>query len=213
MYACILISLTIAVCVAEAKVEFPIQEQKVVFEGAKVNSFLELSLRTTKPALTPEQTLLLRQALVAKFSRTTGAHLKGKSKSSGIVKPEYADQRGNSGGMHRYQGVGTAIRNTANLRSGTVQGPRKHDPPEAPAPSAAPSGGGPWWLNPPPWWLPPPPEWGSPPPSVYSPFYSPYSIQQAGAMSPSQNAAPAYTPTPLPYFFLEMGQRLRGQRN
>ena len=205
MYACILISLTIAVCVVEAKVEFPIQEQKVVFEGAKVNSFLELSSRTTKPALTPEQTLLLRQALVAKFSRKAS----GKSKNSGIVKPEYDDQRGNSGGMHRYQGVGTAIRNTANLRSGTVQGPRKHDPPEA----HAPSGGGPWWLNPPPWWLPPPPEWGSPPPSVYSPFYSPYSIQQAGAMSPSQNAAPAYTPTPLPYFFLEMGQRLRGQRN
>ena len=174
-----------------------------------MNSFLELSSRTTKPALTPEQTLLLRQALVAKFSRKAS----GKSKTSGIVKPEYADQRGNSGGMHRYQGVGTAIRNTANLRSGTVQGPRKHDPPEAPAPSAAPSGGGPWWLNPPPWWLPPPPEWGSPPPSVYSPFYSPYSIQQAGAASPSQNAAPAYTPTPLPYFFLEMGQRLRGQRN
>ena len=35
MYACILISLTIAVCVVEAKVEFPIQEQKVVFEGAR----------------------------------------------------------------------------------------------------------------------------------------------------------------------------------
>ena len=209
MYACILISLTIAVCVVEAKVEFPIQEQKVVFEGAKVNSFLELSSRTTKPALTPEQTLLLKQALVAKFSRKAS----GKSKNSGIVKPEYADQRGNSGGMHRYQGVGTAIRNTANLRSGTVQGPRKHEVHhEEPEPPAA-HGGGPWWLNPPPWWLPPPPEWGSPPPSVYSPFYSPYSIQQAGAASPSQNAAPAYTPTPLPYFFLEMGQRLRGQRN
>merc|ERR1712224_648787 len=127
---------------------------------------------------------------MAKFNKNSGgSQLKSNtnSRKSSIVKPEYADQRGIDDGAHRF--ASAHISAGAGAHAGAHAG-----------------GGGPWWLNPPPWWLPPPPEWGSPPPSVYSPFYSPYSIQQSGGQSPSQNAAPAYTPTPLPYFFLQMGQ-------
>ena len=152
----------------------------------KLSTFLELSSRITKPSLTPEQTLLMRKKLAAKFGggvSTSNSHLRGNSKNSGIVKPQYADQRGINDGMHRYQGVGATIRNAANLGAGTAQSQKAA---AGAAVNGKVGGGGPWWLNPPPWWLPPPPEWGSPPPSVYSPFYSPYSIQQSGGQSPSQ---------------------------
>jgi len=176
----------------------------------KLSSFLELSSRINAPKLTPEQTLLMRQKLAAKFSSGVSTQLRGnnnnnnnikKSSNNGIVKPQYADQRGINDGMHRYQGVGATIEHAVQAGQQGMQGQRA-------AAGASVHGkvgaGGPWWLNPPPWWLPPPPEWGSPPPSVYSPFYSPYSIQQSGGMSAGQNSAPAYSPTPLPYFFLQM---------
>lgn len=183
--------------------------------ATKLSSFLELSARINAPKLTPEQTLLMRKKLAAKFSggvSTSKTQLRGNNKdnrhnsetrNNGIVKPQYADQRGINDGMHRYQGVGATIEHAVRMGQQGMQGQK----------AAAGAGvhgqvgaGGPWWLNPPPWWLPPPPEWGSPPPSVYSPFYSPYSIQQSGGMNPAHNSAPAYTPTPLPYFFLQMDQ-------
>jgi hypothetical protein len=154
------------------------------------SSFLEVEEGAKAPKLSPKEQLLMRARLMAKFNKKGGdSQLKSNtgSRKSSIVKPEYADQRGIDDGAHRFASAHTSA--GAGAHAGAHAG-----------------GGGPWWLNPPPWWLPPPPEWGSPPPSVYSPFYSPYSISQPQGMNPAQNHAPAYTPTPLPYFFLQMGE-------
>lgn len=168
------------------------------------SSFLQVGSSVEAPKLTPKQTLLLRAHMAQKFQASGSSQLKSNSNSkSKIVKPTYADQRGISDGSpstaHRFQAArlgGT----THNLGAASAQAGMSE--------SGKAGAGGPWWLNPPPWWLPPPPEWGSPPPSVYSPFYSPYSISQPQGANAGQNHAPAYSPTPLPYFFFQTGENV-----
>jgi hypothetical protein len=176
----------------------------------KPSSFLQVGSSVEAPKLTPKQTLLLRAHMAQKFQSSGGpSQLKSNSNSrSKIVKPTYADQRGISDGSpltaHRFQAarLGGTTHNlgAASAQAGTSENGKA-------------GAGGPWWLNPPPWWLPPPPEWGSPPPSVYSPFYSPYSISQPQGANAGQNHAPAYSPTPLPYFFLQTGQNVEQRRH